>query len=112
MDCRFEIVQITIHQLAAGLIATPPKTHLVSFRFEELPDSVRERAKSILSPNTVANYTAEPVNQGGADRVQLQIEYIEHDGAKHIRVDEAACKPEFLDLLDELKTLMQTVQER
>lgn len=95
-------MHITINRLSSGLIATPSKTLVSAFDIDKLPASVRERARVLLTPEQLAVYADKLPSAGGADRFKYEIEFVGADCAKSVRVDEAACPPDLLELLDEL----------
>jgi hypothetical protein len=98
-------MRITIRQVSGGLIAQPPKSACVSFELGDLPEPICERAKALLSPPQLAAIAAGPASPGGADRVHYEITLADDDREQLVLIDEAACTAEFLDLLDELRSI-------
>lgn len=84
------------------MIAGGSSRLIATFRFCDLPETLREQAVKFLSPDEVARYTSEPIPAGRADRPQFEIEYVKRDQVEKVIIDEAACVPEILDLIDDL----------
>lgn len=95
-------MEITINRVSGGLIATSPKTLVSAVEIDDLPASIRERARALLTPERLATYAARSSTVGGADREQYEVDFVDGDRVRRVCVDEAACPSEFLDLLDDL----------
>lgn len=99
---RYNSVRLTIKPVGGGLIATPSNHQGVSFNFEELPTSVRERAGRLLAPDQISMLVGKSLPAGAADHLQYQFDYIQNDQMQRMCIHESACPAELLELIDEL----------
>jgi hypothetical protein len=91
--------------VSGGLIAAAPKSACMSFELADLPEPICERATALLSAPRLVAIAATPVRPGTADRLQYEITFADDDREQRVLIDEAACTAEFLDLLDELRSI-------